>query len=224
MPLPRAWPASSMTHPGNSCTTSRPPGQQTRPAALLSLPIPAGSPPWCAADGLSAPEEEWAPAVIAPILTYCRALAAPTRGPLVIVVALPANARGPFIIIVAAVPRISALAREQLVLRVDDPAALVDAEAFRDCAPALGFAGFGIHGLAREVPLRIGRWRSERGLRRDMGPRRLHHRLEDRDGNAASCGAAAQRSSLAHSVVVAKPDRNSDIVGKAHEPGIILSI
>src|ERR1700738_2243256 len=43
-------------------------------------------------------------------------------------------------------------------------------------------------------------------------------------GTAASWGAAAQGSSLAHSVVVAKPDRNSDIVGEAHEPGIILAI
>jgi hypothetical protein len=69
--------------------------------------------------------------------------------------------------------------------------------------------------------LRLGRRWGERGLGRDMRPYRLHHRLEDWDGNAAAGCAVAQREALAIGIVVAEPYCNRHFVAEADEPGIV---
>src|SRR5437588_5441451 len=70
----------------------------------------------------------------------------------------------------------------------------------------------------------LGRWRSERGFRHNIGPHRLYHRFEDRDGDTAAGRATAERTALAVRVVVANPDRDRNVVGERHEPGVVLLI
>ena len=57
-----------------------------------------------------------------------------------------------------------------------------------------------------------------------MCPHRLYHRLEDRNGNAATRRAAPERVTLAAGIIIAEPHSNGDVVGKAHKPGIVLII
>src|SRR6516165_1029235 len=119
---------------------------------------------------------------------------------------------------------IGALAGYQTILRVGDLSAAADAEALRDRSPGALRTTKILGGPARELALCLGRRRSERGPGRDIGPRRLHHRLEDRDRNAAAGCAAAKRAPLAAGIVVAEPDRNRHLVAEAHEPGIVLVV
>ena len=122
---------------------------------------------------------------------------------------------------------IGILARDQLILGVEDLAVAIDPEALGDrpCRAAFAhFAGFEIDRPARELALGFWRRRRERGSRRDIGPHRLHHRLEDRNRNAAAGRAAAERAALAVGVVVADPDRHGDVIGEAYEPGVVLLV
>ena len=70
----------------------------------------------------------------------------------------------------------------------------------------------------------LGRGRSERGFRHNIGPHRLDHRFEDRDGDTAAGRASAERPALAVRVVVADPDRDRNVVGETDEPDVILLI
>src|SRR5262249_39327514 len=118
------------------------------------------------------------------------------------------------------------LVRRQAILGIDDLAFPIHSEAFgeRFSAPALRFAGLEIDGFARELAFGLRRRRCERDFRCGIGPYRLDHRLEDRYCNVAAGRAAAQRAALAVGVVVADPDRDSDVVGEPHEPGIVLLV
>src|SRR5262249_44365696 len=118
------------------------------------------------------------------------------------------------------------LVRHQAILSIDDLAFSIHSEAFgeRFSAAALRFASLEIDGFACELAFGLRRRRRERGFRCGIGPYRLDHRLEDRDCNGAAGRAAAQRAALAVGVVVANPDRDSDVVGEPHEPGIVLLV
>jgi len=85
-------------------------------------------------------------------------------------------------------------------------------------------AGFEIDRFARKLAFGLGRRRHERALRRDVGPNRLDHRLKDRHGDVAAGRAATEGVALAVGVVVADPDRNGDVIGLSHEPGIVLLV
>jgi len=52
----------------------------------------------------------------------------------------------------------------------------------------------------------------------------LYHRFEDRDGDTAAGRATAERTALAVRVVVANPDRDRNVVGETHEPGVVLVV
>src|SRR3954447_10946108 len=113
------------------------------------------------------------------------------------------------------------LPRHQAVLGVDDLALAIYAKAFRDAA---AFARFPIDGFARELALGLGRRGSKRRPRSDMRPYRLHHRLEDRHRNPAACCPPAECAPLAIGIVVAEPYRDSDVVAKSDEPGIVVVV
>src|SRR5438445_4367251 len=68
----------------------------------------------------------------------------------------------------------------------------------------------------------LGRGRSERGFGHNIGPHRLDHRFEDRDGDTAAGPASAERPALVVRVVVADPDRDRNVVGETDEPDVIL--
>ena len=91
-------------------------------------------------------------------------------------------------------------------------------------APALRFARREIDGFARELASGLRRWRRKRNFRGGMGPYRLDHRLKDRNCDVAAGRTAAERAALAVGVVVADPDRDSDVVGESYEPGVILLV
>src|SRR5215467_4323619 len=128
--------------------------------------------------------------------------------------------------VIAAARGISVLPPDQLILGVVDLAVAIDAEAlgYRPSARAVQFAGLEVDYLACEMAFGLGRWRGERGFRGDVGPHRLDHRLEDRHGDVAAGRAAAEGAALAVGVVVADPDRDGDVVGEAHEPGVVLLV
>src|SRR5262249_25058611 len=128
--------------------------------------------------------------------------------------------------VIAAARGISVLPPDQLILGVLDVAAAVHAEAFGDrpSARALHVAGLQVACFAGKMAFGRGRRRGKGTLRGDIGPHSLDHRLEDRHGDVAASRAAAQRAALAVGVVVADPDRDGDVVGEAHEPGVILLI
>src|SRR5262245_37750310 len=128
---------------------------------------------------------------------------------------------------VIAAPRgISVLPPDQLILGVLDVAAAVDAEAFGDrpSARALHVAGLEVDCFAGKMAFGLGRRRGKRNLRSDIGPHRLDDRLEDRHGDVAASRTAAQRAALAVGIVVTDPDRDGDVVGETHEPGVVLLV
>src|SRR6516164_2386942 len=57
-----------------------------------------------------------------------------------------------------------------------------------------------------------------------MRPHRLYNWLEDWNSNAATGRSDTERTTFAGGIVVAEPDSNGDVVGKAHKPGIVLII
>src|SRR5262249_17984598 len=128
--------------------------------------------------------------------------------------------------VIAAAGSISVLPPDQLILGVLDVAAAVDAEAFGDrpSARALHVAGLEVDCFAGKMAFGLGRRRGKRNLRGDIGPHRLDDRLEDRHGDVAASRAAAERAALAIGVVVADPNRDGDVVGEAHEPGVVLPV
>src|SRR5262245_18596025 len=88
----------------------------------------------------------------------------------------------------------------------------------------LRLARIEIERCASQVTLGFGRWRCQWRLCGDMIPNRLNHRLEDRHCGMTAGRATSESTTLAAGIVVANPDRNSDIVGKAHKPRIVLII
>src|SRR5262249_27754887 len=128
--------------------------------------------------------------------------------------------------VIPAARGISVLPPDQLILGVVDLAAAIDPETFGDrpSARAVHFAGLEVDCLAGKMAFALGRRRGERDFRGDVGPPRLDHRLEDRYGDVAAGRAAAEGSALAVGVVVADPDRDGDVVGEAHEPGVVLLV
>src|SRR5262249_153039 len=109
---------------------------------------------------------------------------------------------------------------------VDDPAFAIHTKAFRKrfSAPALHFARLEIDRLARELAFGLRRRRGECSFRRSVGPRRLNYRLKDRNCDMAAGRAAAERAALAVGIVVADPDRDGNVVGESHKPGVVLVV
>src|SRR5262245_64528612 len=126
--------------------------------------------------------------------------------------------------VIAFAHAVGLLARDQLILRVENLTVAIDPEALGNRPAGSGhrLSGLEVDRFAGELTLGLGRRRGERCSGRHIGPHRLDHRLEDRHRDVAAGRAAAQRTTLAVGVVVADPDRDGDVVGEAHEPGIVL--
>src|SRR5262245_45272766 len=89
---------------------------------------------------------------------------------------------------------------------------------------ALWLAGIDVERCASQVTLGFGRWWRQWRLRGHMIPNRRNHRLEDRHRGMTAGRATAESTTLAASIVVADPNRDRDIVRKAHKPRIVLII
>ena len=114
--------------------------------------------------------------------------------------------------------------RYETIPGIKHPTFGIDPKAFRDrfSAAACHLARIQIDGLATELALRLGGRRSKRRFRGDIGPYRLDDRLEDRDSDAAPGRPATESAAFAGGIVVTKPDRDGDVVGKAHEPRVVF--
>src|SRR5215471_2893187 len=106
-----------------------------------------------------------------------------------------------------------ALPRHQAIPSVDNSAPSVQPEALGDGGPGspATFPKFNVAQIARELPARLGRGRSERPLRRHIGPCGLDYRVKDRHGHASARRAAAQSTAPSARIVVAEPDCHRNV-------------
>src|SRR5262249_9143097 len=128
------------------------------------------------------------------------------------------------IVIIAAMPGISTLARYQAILGIDNVALFIEAVTFGNAAAALLLTEFRIDTLAGKLAFGVGgRWCQGR-FRCHLIPHRLHHRFENRHCHTTPRRSAPQGATFAVGIVISGPDGNGDVVGEAHEPGIVLVV
>src|SRR5712672_2200497 len=84
--------------------------------------------------------------------------------------------------------------------------------------------GLGGNGRAGERDFGFCRRRSKDSFGRDVGPRRLCDRGKDWCREISTRAAVAEGAPLAIRIIVSKPDRDGDVVGKACKPGVVFVV